>query len=76
MIKSPYPCPCKGCDKRNAECHSNCQPYLEWVAKDREYKEAYSKLRESAGCVYTDAHEKFFKQVNLDRIRKRMRYHR
>lgn len=76
MIKSPYPCPCKGCDKRNAECHSSCQSYLEWVAKDREYKEAYSKSRETDGYVSTIAHEQFYKRAELDKMRKRTRRHR
>ena len=23
-------CPCKGCTDRSAECHSKCEPYLEY----------------------------------------------
>jgi hypothetical protein len=31
-------CPCKGCvpPKRNAECHSNCKEYKDWVIECQE----------------------------------------
>lgn len=25
--------PCKGCDKRNAHCHSSCEEYKTWCAE-------------------------------------------
>lgn len=76
MIVSPYLCPCKGCNKRDAECHGSCQAYLEWVEKTREYKEAYSKSKEASGYVTTVAHEKFYKRVELNKMRDRRRRRR
>lgn len=29
-------CPCKGCKDRHAECHSACQPYLDYEKKRME----------------------------------------
>lgn len=31
-------CPCLGCDKRNAECHSQCGDYAEYLIRNDETK--------------------------------------
>lgn len=32
-------CPCKDCNLRHSECHSNCEKYNEWRESGIEYKE-------------------------------------
>ena len=32
-------CPCKNCDSRCSECHSNCEKYNEWRESGIEQKE-------------------------------------
>ena len=36
-------CPCKDCKDRNAECHSTCEPYLEY---EKQKMETRNKVEE------------------------------
>jgi hypothetical protein len=35
--------PCYGCTKRNADCHTYCMDYLEWVKLNNERKNQIRK---------------------------------
>ncbi len=43
-------CPCKDCEKRTITCHSNCEPYLEYVIWRRKINE---KEREEKKLDYS-----------------------
>ena len=32
-------CPCKDCDKRNADCHSICRAYKEWSKENEKMRD-------------------------------------
>lgn len=38
--------PCYGCEWRNAYCHAECGPYIEWAKQDREERERINKERQ------------------------------
>lgn len=41
--------PCSNCQDRNAECHSNCDIYLNWKA---EHDERQRKIKEETNSKY------------------------
>lgn len=43
-MKAPE-CPCRDCADRQAGCHSSCNAYMEWQAKNKEYVKAVMEKR-------------------------------
>lgn len=43
-MKAPE-CPCRHCTDRQAGCHSICDAYREWQAKNKEYVKAVKEKR-------------------------------
>lgn len=54
-------CPCKGCEKRSAGCHGNCESYRNWKS-ERDRKKA-----EQAKQATADYRFRSYRQTVYDR---------
>lgn len=44
--------PCKGCDRRTAECHANCKEYQEFQKENEEIKKNRKKDTISRSAMF------------------------
>ena len=63
--------PCKGCERRNEECHAKCEDYKEWLIEHEKYKAQKKIYDEQARRFHwSEGSEKIF-QKKLKKIKKK-----